>query len=208
MINRTLLAIGLGLVALAGTNCNANEEAKTMIINPRVVMETSEGNVTIELWAEKAPITVANFLRYVDEGFYDGTIFHRVIDNFMIQGGGFTAEMRQKQTHSPIKNEASVELKNDRGTVAMARTQVVDSATSQFFINVKDNDFLNHRDKTPREFGYAVFGKVVEGMDVVDRIKMVKTKTVGPYGDVPEKPVLIQHVRRVENEKGNKARQE
>jgi peptidyl-prolyl cis-trans isomerase B (cyclophilin B) len=174
-------------------------EKKMTHANPQVVMETSEGKITIELWKDKAPVTVENFLRYTDEDFYAGTIFHRVIDNFMIQGGGMTADMKQKTTHEPIKNEAAAALKNARGTIAMARTQVVDSATSQFFINVKDNDFLNHRDKTPRGFGYAVFGEVVEGMDVVDKIRKVKTTTAGPYRDVPEKPVVIKSVRRLES---------
>ncbi|HUW58798.1 MAG TPA: peptidylprolyl isomerase [Planctomycetota bacterium] len=163
---------------------------------PVVVMETSEGTVTIELWPEKAPITVKNFLTYVDEKSYDGTIFHRVIPNFMIQGGGFTPEMKQKPTHAPIKNEAKADVQNKRGTLAMARTGVVDSATAQFFINVVDNDFLNHRDETPRGFGYCVFGKVTSGMDVVDKIRKVKTTTRGPYENVPVEPVLIKSMRR------------
>lgn len=166
--------------------------------NPTVVMKTSEGVIRIELWPDKAPVTVSNFLQYVDEGYFDGTIFHRVIDDFMIQGGGFTPDMKPKQPRAPIKNEATAELKNNRGTIAMARTNVVDSATAQFFINVKDNDFLNHRDQSPTGFGYAVFGKVTEGMDVVDRIKKVETTTVGPHRDVPRKPVVIESVRRAE----------
>jgi cyclophilin family peptidyl-prolyl cis-trans isomerase len=166
--------------------------------NPVVVMQTTEGVIKLELWAEKAPLTVKNFLRYADEGFYDGTIFHRVIDGFMIQGGGFTPDMKQKQTHEPVKNEASGDLKNERGTIAMARTGVVDSATAQFFINVKDNDNLNHRDETTQGFGYAVFGKVTEGMDVVDRIKKVPTSTVGPLQNVPAKPVIIEKVQRAQ----------
>ena len=176
----------------------AGEKEMLNTANPRVVMETSEGVIKIELWADKASATVKNFLRYVDEKFYDGTIFHRVIDNFMIQGGGFTADMQQKPTHQPIKNEATAELKNDRGTIAMARTQDIHSATCQFFINVKDNAFLNHTDDTLRGFGYAVFGKVMEGMEVVDRIRKVKTTTSGPYRDFPEKPVVIKKARRVE----------
>ncbi len=144
------------------------------------------------------PDPVRNFLSYVDEKFYDGTIFHRVIANFMIQGGGFTADMKRKKTHDPIKNEASAELKNQRGTISMARTSRINSATSQFFINVVDNNFLNHRDKTARGYGYAVFGKVVENMDVVDRIKAVKTTTRGQQKDVPVEPVIIKSVRRVE----------
>ena len=168
--------------------------------NPIVTMETSEGTIKIELWPAKAPVTVKNFLQYADEGFYDGTIFHRVIDNFMIQGGGFTADMTQKPTNQPIKNEATAELKNDRGTIAMARTRDLHSATSQFFINLKDNDFLNHHDETATGFGYAVFGKVIEGMDVVARIGKVKTSTSGPYRDVPAQPVVIKHVKRVESD--------
>ena len=163
---------------------------------PVVIMETSKGTVKIELWPDKAPITVKNFLRYTDEKFFDGTIFHRVISNFMIQGGGFTPQMQEKPTHGPIKNEARADVKNKRGTIAMARTNVVDSATAQFFINVVDNDSLNHRDETPRGFGYCVFGKVIEGMDVVDKIRDVRTTTRGPYRNVPVQPVLIQSVKR------------
>lgn len=156
-----------------------------------VLMETNKGNITIELNAEKAPITVQNFLDYVNEGFYDGTIFHRVIDGFMIQGGGFDEKMAQKKTNAPIKNEADNGLSNDRGTLAMARTQVVDSATGQFFINLVDNDFLNHQGKTPQGYGYAVFGKVTEGMDVVDAIAKVATGNHGMHQDVPRQAVVI-----------------
>jgi peptidyl-prolyl cis-trans isomerase B (cyclophilin B) len=199
MRNKGFVAGLLTVFVFAGLQwAFAGEKKMTKNANPRVVLETSEGKITVELWADKAPLTAKNFLRYVDEKFYDGTIFHRVIDNFMIQGGGMTGDMKPKSTHEPIKNEAAVDLKNDRGTIAMARTQIVDSATSQFFINVKDNDFLNHRDKTPRGFGYAVFGKVVAGMDVVDRIKKVKTTTAGPHRDVPATPVVIKSVRRLE----------
>ncbi len=172
----------------------AGEEAKKGG-NPVVVMETSEGTIKIELWPDKAPITVKNFLRYADDRFYDGTIFHRVIANFMIQGGGMTPDLRRKQTRAPIKNEAAAELKNLRGTIAMARTADVDSATSQFFINVKDNPGLDHRSNDPEEFGYAVFGKVVDGMDVVDRIRKAPTTTKGGYQDVPVTTVLIKSVR-------------
>ena len=188
------------MVAVVGVHLAfAGEKKMTESTNPKVVMETSEGTITIVLWADKAPLSVKNFLRYTDEKFYDGTIFHRVISNFMIQGGGMTADMQTKTTHEPIKNEASPELKNDRGTIAMARTQVVDSATSQFFINVVDNDFLNHRDKTPGGYGYAVFGKVVEGMEVVDKIKNVETTVSGPYRDVPKTTVVIKRVQRLES---------
>ena len=166
--------------------------------NPVVLMETSLGNITIELDQAKAPITVKNFLSYVDEKFYDGTLFHRVISNFMIQGGGFTAEMQQKRTKPPIKNEAGNGLKNMRGTIVMARTNVVDSATAQFFINVVDNDFLDHQNTTPQGFGYAVFGKVIEGMDVVDKIKAVKTGSKMGFSDVPAETVVIKSVRKVQ----------
>lgn len=161
-----------------------------------VIMETSMGTVTIELWPDKAPITVKNFLRYVDEKFYDDTIFHRVISNFMVQCGGFTADMKQKDTHEQIKNEARKDVGNKKGTLAMARTNVVDSATSQFFINVVNNDFLTHKDKSPRGFGYCVFGKVSGGMDVVEKIKAVKTGNKGGHQNVPVKPVVIKSIRR------------
>lgn len=163
-----------------------------------VKMETSKGVITIELDGDKAPDTVANFISYVQEGFYDGTIFHRVISNFMIQGGGFTEDMAQKPTRNPIQNEANNGLMNDTGTIAMARTQDPHSATAQFFINVKDNDFLNFKSETPQGWGYAVFGIVTEGMDVVNAIKDVQTKTVGPYQDVPADTVTIKKVTIIE----------
>ena len=163
-----------------------------------VVIDTSMGAVTAELWDDKAPQTVANFLRYTDEGFYDGLIFHRVIDGFMLQAGGFTPDMRQKATRPPIKNEAIASRRNDRGTLAMARTSQVDSATSQFFINLVDNTALNHRDKTPAGFGYCAFGRVTGGMDVADRIAKVKTGRAGPHADVPVEPVVIKSIRRAE----------
>ena len=169
----------------------------------RVVMETSLGTITIELYPEKAPITVKNFLSYVDDKFYDGTIFHRVMgkentgnkEDFMIQGGGFEPEFKQKKTKDPIKNEAGNGLSNKRGTVAMARTNDPDSATAQFFINVKDNDFL---DKSARSAGYAVFGKVIEGQDVVDKIKDVETGSKGGFKDVPVQDVVIKSIRRAD----------
>jgi peptidyl-prolyl cis-trans isomerase B (cyclophilin B) len=200
MLVRKMVILGLFALAFVGPffmigTSFAGEEKMNQSENPVVVMETSEGIIKIELWPDKAPITVKNFLRYVEEGFYDGTIFHRVIDNFMIQGGGFTPDMNQKQPHEPIKNEASSDVKNDNGAIAMARTGIVDSATSQFFINVKDNDFLNHRDNTPAGFGYAVFGKVIEGMDVVDKIKKVPTTNAGPHQNVPSTPVIIKSVK-------------
>ena len=160
----------------------------------KAVMETSLGTITLELNEDKAPETVRNFAEYVTSGHYDGTIFHRVIDGFMIQGGGFTKEMNQKPTRAPIRNEAMNGLKNDRGTIAMARTMIVDSATSQFFINLVDNDFLNFTTPTPQGFGYAVFGKVTDGMDVVDQIAKVKTGVSGPHQNVPEEPVVIKRV--------------
>ena len=160
----------------------------------KVTMETSMGTITLELNDEKAPETVKNFIRYAKEGHYDGTIFHRVIDGFMIQGGGFMKDMNQKETHEPIRNEAMNGLKNNRGTIAMARTMVVDSATSQFFINLVDNGFLDFQSPTPQGFGYAVFGKVTDGMDVVDRIAKVKTGFAGPPQNVPETPIAIKKV--------------
>jgi peptidyl-prolyl cis-trans isomerase A (cyclophilin A) len=176
-----------GIIAAAATDHPAK--------NPVVLMETSMGNVKIQLDPQKAPISVNNFLDYVKAGFYKGAIFHRVIPAFMIQGGGFTTEMQEKPTRPPIKNEAGNGLKNDRGTIAMARTMIVDSASAQFFINVADNGFLNHRDNSMQGFGYAVFGKVIDGMDVVDRIAAVKTGYQKGMGDVPEKPVLIKSMK-------------
>ena len=162
--------------------------------NPHVVLTTSLGDIELELNAEQAPVSTQNFLGYVEAGFYNGTQFHRVIPGFMVQGGGFDADLRQKDTFKPIKNEADNGLRNDRGTIAMARTQVVDSATSQFFINLKDNDFLNHGG---RDFGYAVFGKVVRGMDVVDRIARVRTGNRGMHQNVPVEPVLILSAKKL-----------
>lgn len=164
--------------------------------NPIVTMETNKGTVKIELWADRAPITVANFLRYTDAKFYDGLIFHRVIPGFMIQGGGYNPELLEQTTYEPIKNEATAELKNSRGTLAMARTQVVDSASSQFFINLVDNNFLDHTDETARGFGYAVFAEVVEGMDIVDQIAAVQTGSQRGHQDVPVEPVVIISVTR------------
>ncbi|MBU0991146.1 MAG: peptidyl-prolyl cis-trans isomerase [Proteobacteria bacterium] len=158
----------------------------------RVKLETSFGDILLELDAEKSPETVKNFLEYVNKGFYDGTIFHRVIKGFMIQGGGFTPDMNEKKTSPPIKNEADNTLKNLRGTIAMARTSIPDSATSQFFINTVDNHFLNFRSKTRDGWGYCVFGKVVEGMDVVDKIEGVSTANNGFNQNVPLRPVIIK----------------
>jgi cyclophilin family peptidyl-prolyl cis-trans isomerase len=163
--------------------------------NPVVIIETSLGNMTVELNQKRAPISVENFLRYVKEGFYDGTIFHRVIPNFMVQGGGFTADMTKKPVHEPIKNEARNGLKNKKGTLAMARTGVINSATSQFFINTKDNAFLDNKGMTADAFGYAVFGKVTEGMDVVMKIEKVKTGSKAGHNDVPVEAVVIKTIR-------------
>jgi cyclophilin family peptidyl-prolyl cis-trans isomerase len=166
--------------------------------NPRVALETSKGKIVLELYAGKAPQSVKNFLAYVDAGFYDDTIFHRVIPDFMIQGGGFTVEMKKKRTQPPIQNEADNGARNERGTIAMARTQDPHSATAQFFINTKDNDFLNHKGKTPQGWGYAVFGRVVEGMGAVDAISNTKTFTRGMLRDVPDEPIVITRARRVQ----------
>jgi cyclophilin family peptidyl-prolyl cis-trans isomerase len=192
---KRVLAVALACVVLAcsGTVAVAGEGKK-----PMVLMSTSMGDIKIELDPEKAPITVENFLTYVKDGQYDGTIFHRVIKNFMIQGGGMDKEMNEKKTRAPIKNEAGNGLKNDEGTIAMARTNVVDSATAQFFINVHNNEFLNHKGTSPRDFGYAVFGKVVEGMDVVHKIENVPTTARKGHADVPTEPVVIKSIKVVD----------
>lgn len=155
--------------------------------------KTSKGTFTVQLFEKQAPITVENFLRYADEGFFDGTIFHRVIPGFMIQGGGLTPDMKNKRGHDPIQNEATNGLKNKRGTLSMARTNDINSATSQFFVNLQDNAFLDHGS---RDFGYAVFGKVVEGMDVIDKIAKVPTGNRGMHQDVPREPVVVHSARR------------
>ena len=185
--NMVGLAAAVALLALTA----GMTSAETKKGNPVVVLETSKGVIEIELNEAKAPISSKNFLDYVDSKFFDGLIFHRVIDNFMIQGGGFTPDMAQKNGKAPIENEAGNGLTNDKYTLAMARTSVVNSATSQFFINTKDNAFLNHKDKTPQGFGYAVFGKVVKGTDVVDAIGKVKTGTKNGFNDVPVEAVTI-----------------
>ena len=164
----------------------------------RVQMKTTFGTITLELDGQKAPKTVENFLNYVKDGFFDGTIFHRVIDNFMIQGGGFDTEMRQKPTMDPIENEADNGLTNDRGTIAMARTMDPNSATAQFFINVKDNDFLNHTGKNMQGWGYAVFGRVVEGDNILDKIRKVETGNMAGHQDVPREPIVIESVTVIE----------
>ena len=162
--------------------------------NPVVVIETSLGSITAELDRRNAPVSVANFLAYAEDGFYDGTVFHRVIRGFMIQGGGMTADLERKQTRAPIRNEATNGLSNDRGTLAMARTNVVDSATAQFFINTVDNPGLNNRGTDPGSYGYAVFGRVIDGLDVVDDIEGVSTGRRGPFQDVPNTTVEILSV--------------
>ncbi len=184
---KNLLAAAVLVGAIAGCAEAADK-------NPVVVMETSKGTIKIELFQDKAPITVKNFLQYVEDKHYDGLIFHRVIPTFMIQGGGFQPGMKERKTHDPIKNESANGLSNERGTIAMARTNIPDSATSQFFINVKDNDNLD-KAKARDGVGYCVFGKVIEGLDVVDKIKDVKTGSVGPHDDVPTEDVLIKSVR-------------
>ena len=162
-----------------------------MAANPKITIKTNKGDVEAELFEDKAPESVKNFLFYVEKGHYKGTIFHRVINNFMIQGGGFDKDMKEKSVGKPIKNEAKTDVKNETGTLAMARTQDINSATAQFFINVADNAFLDHRDETSAGFGYAVFGKVTSGMPIVNKIKMVKTGSRGQYEDVPVEPVVI-----------------
>ena len=170
-------------------------EGQPATANPIVRFATSAGDFSAEIFADKAPTTAENFLSYVNDGFFDGLIFHRVIPRFMIQGGGFDKEMKQKKSKAPIKNEATNGLKNKTGTLAMARTNVVDSATSQFFINVSDNDFLDHKNTSPDGYGYAVFGRVTDGMDVVHKIEKVRTGNRGLHQDVPVEPVVIHSVK-------------
>jgi cyclophilin family peptidyl-prolyl cis-trans isomerase len=189
---KRIIPFTLALAALAlSAAVLAAQEAPKKTAPPVVVMETNMGTMEITLNPDKAPITVRNFLSYVNEGFYDKTIFHRVIIGFMIQGGGFTRNMSEKKTKPTIKNEAANGLKNTRGTIAMARTDDINSATAQFFINHKDNPFLDHKDNTPNGFGYAVFGEVTKGIEVVDKIAAVKTGAE----DVPVKPVIILSVK-------------
>jgi peptidyl-prolyl cis-trans isomerase B (cyclophilin B) len=182
-MRRILALIGV-LFAMSTTDALAN--------NPKVLFKTNHGEFTVELYADKAPKTVANFLTYVKEGHYTGTIFHRVISDFMIQGGGFTADMEQKKVHGSIENEADNGLKNVIGTLAMARTNDPHSATAQFFINTANNDFLDFREKTARAWGYAVFGRVIEGMKTVNDIRAVKTGRHGQHSDVPKEAVIIE----------------
>lgn len=185
----TLAAGLLAVAALLGSSSAAAAD------NPTAVIHTSKGEIHLELFADQAPVTVENFMSYARSGFYDGTIFHRVISHFMIQGGGFTPDMEKKPTGEPIANEATNGLSNKRGTIAMARTSHPHSATAQFFINVQDNMNLDHTGQAnPSTWGYAVFGRVTDGMEVVDDIRFVQTAKVGPYSDVPVEPVLIERV--------------
>jgi peptidylprolyl isomerase/peptidyl-prolyl cis-trans isomerase B (cyclophilin B) len=193
----------VGTMMLGITGCGASEPGTQTVAtvpaanqpaNPRVLIETSKGNITVEVFPGQAPQSAANFLGYVKDGFYDGTIFHRVIPNFMVQGGGMLPDMTEKPKGTPIQNEADNGLKNLRGTLAMARTGDPHSASSQFFINVADNAFLNHRGKSPEGWGYAVFGQVVDGMKVVDAIVAVPRGNRGPHGDVPVESIVMQRV--------------
>jgi cyclophilin family peptidyl-prolyl cis-trans isomerase len=193
----------LGALMLGISGCNASEPAAQKVstapaagqpANPRVLIETSKGNITVEVFPAQAPQSAGNFLNYVKIGYYDGLVFHRVIPGFMIQTGGMTADMAEKPKNAPIQNEADNGLRNLRGTLAMARTGDPHSASSQFFINVKDNAFLDHRGKTPQGWGYAVFGQVIDGMDVVDAIVAVPRGNRGPHGDVPIEPIVMQRV--------------
>lgn len=189
---KQILSAVLILAMMAGTTLGQESGAP----NPQVLMETSKGEIVLELFSDKAPLTVKNFLNYVDAGFYSGTIFHRVIPGFMIQGGGFARDMQKKPTVTSVKNEAHNGLKNDRGTIAMARTQDPHSASSQFFVNTVDNAFLNYKSQTTGGWGYAVFGKVIRGMEVVDAISTVETGNRGRFRDVPKTPVEIIQMRR------------
>lgn len=193
-MNLTIL-FGLSLFLCLPGSSEAQSEARG---GTQVVISTSKGDVRAELFDAQSPETVQNFLSYVDDEFYDGTIFHRVIRGFMIQGGGLTPDMRQKKTRAPITNEAANGLKNETGTLAMARTIDLHSATAQFFINVADNEFLDHKDESIRGFGYCVFGRVVDGMGVVNDIETVQTGRKSGHSDVPTEPVVIHSIRRVE----------
>ena len=189
-ITSTIAALALGSLSTVAPSTHADDSSP-----PQVTVETSHGSFVLELDRSSSPETVENFLTYVRDGFYEGTIFHRVIAGFMVQGGGFTPELKQLQTRAPVQNEADGGGKNDRGTIAMARTSDPHSATAQFFINVADNDFLNHRDRTTQGWGYTAFGRVVEGMDTVDRITAVQTGSRGNFQDVPQETVVIEKAR-------------
>jgi peptidyl-prolyl cis-trans isomerase B (cyclophilin B) len=198
MRRRLFLNLTAGLLtALIALNVNAQSEAETKSQKPQVLIETSEGTIVMELYPEKAPKTVENFLKYVNEGFYDGTIFHRVISDFMIQGGGFTADFEKKITHAPIQNEADNGLRNRIGMVSMARTNDPHSATAQFFINTAQNSFLDFREKHGRGWGYAVFGRVIKGMKTVNKIRSIKTGFKNGMKDVPSKTISILKARQI-----------
>lgn len=194
--------LALFVAILAVSACSKGEQssaagASAAASNPIVILKTTAGEIELELYADKAPASVANFLSYVDEGFYDGTVFHRVIKGFMVQGGGYDGAREKKPTREPIKNEASNGLKNENGTVAMARTSVPNSATSQFFINTENNAFLDYRDQSPEGWGYAVFGKVIHGMDVVERIEATETEDAGgAFRNMPKSPIVTETARR------------
>lgn len=193
----TALVLAFTISACTGGGDVGGEDAVAESSNPIVVLKTSNGEIEIELFPDDAPESVANFLQYVDDGFYDGTIFHRVIPDFMIQGGGYDTDRNKKETRPPIKNEAENGLKNVDGSVAMARTSIPDSATAQFFINVKDNEFLDHTAPTPQGYGYAVFGKVVSGMDIVEAIENAPTADGGgAFKNLPKETVVIESARR------------
>lgn len=186
------------ILCLACAPAFAADESAT---NPHVVLDTSEGKITVELLSKEAPLSVANFIEYAKSGFYDGTVFHRVIPNFMIQGGGFSADMTQKETRGNLKNEANNGLRNLRGTLAMARRGEPDSATAQFFINLTENNFLDHQNETNAGWGYAVFGRVTAGIEVVDKIAATATTTVGPLSDVPVQAIVIKNVKLLDAQK-------
>jgi cyclophilin family peptidyl-prolyl cis-trans isomerase len=192
-------AVFVVLFAIIGCSKSGGERtaSATATARPGVILTTSVGEIEIELYPDKAPKTVENFLAYVDESFYDGTIFHRVIKDFMIQGGGYDGGRQKKPTRDPVKNEADNGLKNEAGTIAMARTSAPDSATSQFFINAETNGFLDHRDATPEGWGYAVFGRVVRGMDVIEKIENTETEDAGgAFRNIPKSPIVIESARR------------
>ncbi len=204
-IKHLILAVASSLLLLSVGHALDSHDSKTALTTTTdktetmILVKTSKGDIEIALNAEKAPLTVANFLSYVADKHYDGTIFHRVINNFMIQGGGFEQGMAQKPTKQPVVNEANNGLKNDKYTIAMARTGDPHSATAQFFINTKDNDFLNFKSETQQGWGYTVFGEVVNGQDIVDAIEGVKTGNSGPFGDVPVEDVIIESIAVVED---------
>lgn len=191
------VAAMMSLSGLCFSSTPQEPQDMSEVKHPVVLIKTTAGDIKVELDAEKAPNTVKNFLQYVKEGFYNGTIFHRVIDGFMVQGGGFTKDMQQKPVHAPIKIESDNGLKNTRGSIAMARTSDVNSATAQFFLNVVDNSFLDFKSKTPSGYGYAVFGHITEGLDVLDKMRKVKTSTKGPFENVPVETIEIIDVKQI-----------